>query len=396
MAGIVLYSISRRLRVLALDGTFRRVTAHRNPVGTESLASFDPDRLTAGRVSDNLASSWLRSARDRGAGRIPSDPDPDTATAQTVAEMCDQVRSSARDPEVMRAAFDAARRFRGGPLFRGEVNSPAALAQSAWWWAKQCIRFEHHEATIRRLLNERNQLQLLISPDVLVRMADRRGDCAIFTELICAFLSVLGVPWEIVTASVDPREPGVFSHVYPRAVMPDGSRIALDASHGRFPGWRVPSAHTFRDQVWDMDGRPVEDRGSRFDGLHGYVGRGLGDDKTTLSDPGGWFSIDQGGGTPAPAAAPAPAGGGFDWGSLLGGLANQWTQIGGRILAPTTSIQRGPNGQLFISTPNSPTAATAAAAGSAVIGGGGIPSTFVWAGIAVLAVVVVTSMSKGR
>jgi hypothetical protein len=395
MAGIVLYSISRRLRVLAPDGTFRRVTAHRTPVGTESLASFDPDRLTAGRVSDNLASHWLRSARDRGAGRIPSDPDPDTATAQTVAVMCDQVRSSARDPEVMRAAFDAARRFRGGPLFRGEANSPAALAQSCWWWAKQCIRFELHEAMIRRLLNERNQLQLLISPDVLVRMTDRRGDCAIFTELICSFLSVLGVPWEIVTASVDPREPGVFSHVYPRAVMPDGSRIALDASHGRFPGWRVPSAHTFRDQVWDMDGRPVDDRGSRFDGLHGYVGRGLGDDSTTLSDPGGWFSLDQGGGTPAP-SAPAPSGGGFDWGSLFGGLANQWTQIGGRILAPTTSIQRGPNGQLYISTPNSPTAATAAAAGSAVIGSGGIPSTFVWAGIAVLAVVMVTSMSKGR
>src|ERR1035437_2766072 len=103
------------------------------------------------------------------------------------------------------------------------------------------------------------------------------GDCAIFSECVAAFLTVFGVPYEFVTVAVNPNEPTIFSHVYLYGVMPDGSRLPLDASHGQYPGWQVPSAHVSRRQVWDASGNPVADQGSRFAGLHNYSLRGLGD-----------------------------------------------------------------------------------------------------------------------
>jgi hypothetical protein len=361
------------------------------------------DAPRAPRVSDQLAASWLRSARETGAGRVPSAPDSVGATAQTVEVMCSQIAASARDAEVRSLAAGAAARFRGGPFYMPAAagdratSDPAALAGSCWWWAKHFIQFELHDKTIRRLLNEADQQQLLISPDVLVRMENRRGDCAIYTELICAFLSVLGVRWEIVTVAANPREPGVFSHVYPRAVLPDGSRLALDASHGKYPGWQVPRAHTSRIQVWDMRGRPVADSDSRWNGLHGYQ-RGLGDDAegtpftytpdvsttTTLPDPFGLYNG---------ARAPSPSS--FNWGNFVGNLANQWTQIGSRVLAPSTTVQRGANGSLAIVTPgNSPVGS--ALIGTAAGAGAALPSGLLWLGAGVLAFMVFASMSKGR
>jgi hypothetical protein len=97
---------------------------------------------------------------------------------------------------------------------------------------------------------------------------------------VAAFLTVFGIPYEFVTVAANPNEPEIFSHVYLYAVLPDGSRLPLDASHGDYPGWQVPSAHVSRRQVWDADGNAVADKGSRFDGLHNYRMRrgGLGDE----------------------------------------------------------------------------------------------------------------------
>jgi hypothetical protein len=104
------------------------------------------------------------------------------------------------------------------------------------------------------------------------------GDCAIFTECVCSFLRVLGVPYEVVTVAVNPNEPDIFSHVFAYAVLEDGTRLPLDASHGDYPGWQVPGSHVSRRQVWDENGRKVSDKGSRFDGLHNYgIRAGLGD-----------------------------------------------------------------------------------------------------------------------
>jgi hypothetical protein len=225
------------------------------------------------------------SAYRQRAQRVQLSDDPDTATAQTVQEMCRQIHAASVDPLVRAIAFNAVRTIRGGPLWMGSgvqpFASPRVMAESCWWWCKHYMRFKHHgsmfEVWSRDLGDPRTKLQLLISPDVLVRMKKLEGDCAIYTMMLCSMLSSLGLRWEICTAAVDASQPRIFGHVWPRAVLADG-REPLDASHGKYPGWQVPSWDIHRLKVWDEAGREIGNQAGRFDGLHAYRGRrrGLG------------------------------------------------------------------------------------------------------------------------
>lgn len=203
--------------------------------------------------------------------RYQGDQNPDTATAQTIALMCQQIEKAARDPLLQRAARDAVQRFRGGPLYAAAsvdpASNPCAIAESAYWWVKHALKFQLHNSLIQVWFNERDQLQLLISPDLLLRMSKPRGDCAIYSMLVCAMLRAWGIPYELVTAAVTPNDPE-FDHVWARAVLPDGRRLNLDASHGKYPGWQVPFEHRNRTQVWDSRGNPIPDAAPRFRGLH--------------------------------------------------------------------------------------------------------------------------------
>jgi hypothetical protein len=227
--------------------------------------------------------------------RTPITGDPDTDTALIVADMCGHVRGAAADELVQAFAQGAFHQFGGLAsisAWSGVAESRAArraIAESAWWWCKSYIRFVHHENILRRRLGEAGHLQGLIAPEILVRMDRPEGDCAIFSECLAAFLRVHGIPYEFVTVAVNPEEPDEYSHVFVYAILEDGRRLPLDASHGTQPGWQVPSRDVFRRQVWDADGAPVPDRGSRFDGLHNYGLRsGLGD----TGDFGGEFTPD--------------------------------------------------------------------------------------------------------
>jgi hypothetical protein len=212
----------------------------------------------------------------RRAKRIQSSPDPDTATAETIAVMVDQIRQSTNDPLMREIAQDALKRWGnvaalGGP---SSINA-GVIAWAVWWYAKHNLKFVHHEKQIWAWFGERDQLQLLIEPSVLVRMKQWEGDCAIYSMFVCTLLDILGVRWELETLKCNPRNPGVYSHVFARAVLDGGRREPLDASHGKFPGWRVPAAHTFQSQVWNESGAPVADS-PQFDGLHNYAfGRGM-------------------------------------------------------------------------------------------------------------------------
>ena len=238
-----------------------------------------------------------REFMDRALRFQPSD-NPDEATAQTVDIMCGLIERSANDPLLKDAASTALFRYRGGgplwavrgidPFQAGDSSLRAqAFCEAVWWYCKHQLKFVHHSKQIDVWLNERDQLQLLIEPGVLLRFPFRmEGDCAIYTMLICAMLQVLGITWEIVTAAVKPSQPDIFSHVWPRAVLPNGRRLDLDASHGNYPGWSVPLNHRFRVQVWDENGFPMQDFGEqRFNGLHGYqLRRGFGDDSSDTID----------------------------------------------------------------------------------------------------------------
>lgn len=357
--------------------------------------------------------------------RFPTDQnDPDGATAETVRVMSEQINRAANDPVLKLAARDAVRRFRGGPLFAlagvNAWNSPQAIAESVWFWVKHCLKFVHHDGLIQVWFNERDQLQLLISPDLLLRMSKPRGDCAIYSMLECAMLKALGVSFELVTAAVNPGEPDIFSHVYARAVFPNGKREPLDASHGQYPGWEVPKEHTLRKQVWDEAGNPIPDAQPRFQGLHAYQARpnkpilpkrlmlvsnaglsgyrrgmhgyrrGLGDDSVTVLDPGVDTSnipITNPGVYPGLTPTPPPSGG-INWNSLLPGLLNSWTTIAGRVIAPTTQIT-GPGGTSITTPAGSPLPNTALLPGT-LTGSG----TLLAVGAAVLVLVLFRVMPK--
>ena len=339
--------------------------------------------------------------------------------------MCEQIERSTENRKLRAAGLDAVRRFRGGPLFAASGLNPfqsePAIAESVMWWAKHVLRFQHHEGLIRVWFGEQDQLQLLISPDLLLTMDRPGGDCAIYTTLICAMLRVLGVKYEIVTLAVDPNQPHVFGHVYARAVFRDGRRMALDGSHGKYAGWEVPRAHQIRRQVWDCAGNPIQDfdRG-RFRGLHGYSSR---PDKPIMPQrltllPGGMAGfpprspglmfqtfrpglegirggrrgmgqIDLGytvptteGYTPPDITAVAvPASAASPWANLFGNLAQQWTQIGSRVIAPTTTVTSGPGGTQIVTPAGSslpagavlaPGIAGASGSGLLLLGLGGI------------------------
>jgi hypothetical protein len=354
--------------------------------------------------------------------RLPASADPDTATAQTIAAMCQQIRDSARDAgrytfpdgaarvsEVAHGAvqgFGGLGRVYGGidqPL-AGDTQDPVAVACGAFWWCKVFVRFVHHEFIIRQRLGETGHLQGLISPEVLVRMDKPEGDCAIFSECVAAFLTVFGIPWELVTVAVNPSEPEVFSHVYLYAVLPDGSRLPLDASHGDYPGWQVPSAHVSRRQVWDASGNPVADRGSRFDGLHNYgLRRGLGVDgdyggeytPDTVADPylqPGGTSYDLGPGyfgsqAPQSSALTVPSQNSAAWAGFVNSLKGVLTLAQMYALKP--GMQVLPNGTVMQQNPGY---AIGTPTGALNLGSGISTTTIL---IAVVALGAVMMMSKG-
>lgn len=263
--------------------------------------------------------------------------------------MCDHIKGGAADPLVQQYADEAARQFAGISAVEGD----AALAACAWWWCKTYIEFVHHERLLRKFLGEAGHRQGLISPDALVRMDRPKGDCAIFTDCLLSFLRVYGVPYELVTVKVDLREPQEYSHVYAYAVLPDGRRFPLDASHGDYPGWQVPSRDiNFAQnesgspavQVWDENGNKVPDRGSRFDGLGAYGLRGRGMGALVCLDPNDTSSCydDGSGSTP-------PAGGSVDLCSLYPAMcagsasssgAPSWSNPNTQIVVPQQGTQQ--------------------------------------------------------
>lgn len=183
--------------------------------------------------------------------RVPAAADSDTATAQTVRMMVAFIRKCVDDPEVRAAALTAWRRFALGS------TDPAMKCWGVFWWVKHCVKFRLDEATMQRIGSPGEQ-DLLIAPDIVVRMKEPSEDCDGFTMLEASMLQVLGVPVVIATVAANPGEPWRWSHVFPCALLPGGRVLPLDASHGVGPGWMVPPERIYRWQCWDLGGHPVK------------------------------------------------------------------------------------------------------------------------------------------
>lgn len=165
--------------------------------------------------------------------------------------MADFIRKCVDDPQVRAAARYAWERFGLGS------SDPAMKCWGVFWWVKHCVRFRLDEATMFQM-GERNQQDLLIAPDVLLRFKNPSEDCDGFTMLEASMLRVLGVPVVIATVAANPDEPARWSHVFPCALLAGGNVLPLDASHGVGPGWMVPPERIYRWQSWDLNGNPVK------------------------------------------------------------------------------------------------------------------------------------------
>ena len=161
-------------------------------------------------VSDDQAAAFLRQNPNQEQTSLTN---PFAATAQTIRYMARLVRHSLSDPVVFSATDEALRVL-------AIAGSPCA---AIWHWCKRSIEFVHHQELLKKWLGKGDSLQLLISPEALLKMQNPKGDCAVFTTLICAMLQTAGIRWEIVIVACDRSQPGIFSHVFPRAVLGTGA-----------------------------------------------------------------------------------------------------------------------------------------------------------------------------
>jgi len=338
--------------------------------------------------------------------------DSDTATAQTISRMCELIAESCDDPLMQRVAQEAVRSF-------GRPDDPRAIAWGVWWAVKHMMGFVQDSPALARMFGPHDALELLISPAAMIRCRKMEGDCDDFTMMACAMLRCCGVPFEILTVAANPNTPD-YSHVFPRAVMPDGTRITMDVSHGKYPGWEVPKNRQFRVQAWDESGNPMIENRARatWDGLHGYEAQGyfgLGCDCSQLDDSGNCLDPESCS-TPAIPTAPPPLvtsptttqndlctinpslctqlqtgvapSTASPVAQTLASLAATWSKIAGQAINPSTTICNSAG----VCTTGPANAASTVAAASAI---GGIPTSYLLLGGG-LALGLILLMSAGK
>lgn len=326
--------------------------------------------------------------------------DLETATAQTVAKMCEYIDAGARDSIVRAWAAQAINMYGCGR------DDAAMKVWAVFWLVKHAVEYVHDEPRLQRL-GEGAALDLLIAPAVLVRTRKPKEDCDGFTMLICAMLRALLVECYIVTVAADPSDPSRWSHVFALAKLDDGSYMAVDGSHGAFPGWMVPAEHVFRWQAWGLNGREANDvKMPRFRGLHGYARRGsrmglrgLGDCVNFQVGPDGncpdgspYTGVLDSGGT-APTTTPKPTTSAFNWDATIAGLLNSGVGIAKSVLTPPTyqSSYNPATGQ----TTTTIRGANAVGSAAMPLGLGLSSNTLLIGGVVVVGILIAVSMSKG-
>lgn len=183
------------------------------------LTSNSPSRLTDSRHSILDVAPRVRIYRP------PADDD--AAVFQTLDGINAIAERTAREPEVLAAAADATAELQA-------ECSRRETCEAVWAWVRRHIRFVQDEAWFA------GAREVLIEPPLLLTMPDPRGDCDDFTMLVLAMLQSLCIPARAIVIGADPEQPDRFSHVCAEAILENGERMTLDASHGPYAGWEAP------------------------------------------------------------------------------------------------------------------------------------------------------------
>lgn len=217
-------------------------------------------------------------------------------TAQTIALMRKLVNDALNDSSFVRKAIEIVRAV---PQFdeMGEVHA-------LYNWVKRNIRYTKDPTTKEKLYPPQELLKI------------RAGDCDDISMLLAAFLLAVGYPARWITVSANPAAPEEFSHIYPEAEVPAGSRnwIALDAAR-LDSEFGVEPPMWYRKRAWSVADDSYEDLSGNKRKRQFLSGWGLGQD-------GG------------------DGGGGIDWGSILQTAVKDIPQI----YAVSTGQPRSPYG----------------------------------------------------
>jgi hypothetical protein len=135
-----------------------------------------------------------------------------------------------------------------------------------WRLVKRAMKFQNDEVTAGQL--EADPAKTSETIEVLIRPVDQslmirlRGigieDCDGFEMYAACLFLRFGIPCSLVTVAASGDDPSRFSHVY-LAAYPEGfsgSRMALDFSHGEYPGWECPNLGRLKE--WPVPLMPAE------------------------------------------------------------------------------------------------------------------------------------------
>ena len=169
-------------------------------------------------------------------GAVQVSDDPDTQVAQVIAMMDQYSDEDSQTPEIRGDALRAA--ASGDPI------------SGNWADVANRIRFVQDEKTAAPFTSFMKGpiVETLVRPVDMRAMQEPQGDCDDFSMTMRARMLALGIPAGFATVAVDRDDPERYSHVYAIADCSNGvcgpnwdGRVALDASHGDYPGWEAPN-----------------------------------------------------------------------------------------------------------------------------------------------------------
>lgn len=174
--------------------------------------------------------------------------DPDAQVDQTVDRLISNLNADVSHPVIQEMAARALDAGAGDPITGvwAEVKPHIAFKQD-FDIAQDLQAADPRKATVvETIIRPVDQALLILSQGKGVE------DCDGFTGYAACLLTALGVPVSFVTVNADSDVPRQFSHIYIAAYPPGGERIALDFSHGAYPGWECPNLGRVKE--WPVSG----------------------------------------------------------------------------------------------------------------------------------------------
>ena len=183
--------------------------------------------------------------------------DADGQVAAVIGIMREYAREDAASPEIAcdLRSVEAHPQKDYSDLPQAEANERTWI-DSIWWHVHVRVsRFVPDEQTAAPIQPEFDGpiVETLIRPrDMALYCAEGncQGDCDDYSMYLAALLTAVGIKCSFVTVAADETDRNWFSHVYVAAYTGSGQRVALDASHGQYPGWEV--ARYWRLEEWPV------------------------------------------------------------------------------------------------------------------------------------------------